>query len=195
MLIPGSTMTPEDITRSLQAMFDENVQVMPPDSWQVEQDQSRLLVLLSEDLSWLRILVSIAPESESSPFLKQLLEANFDVTQEARYALFQGVLWGVFQHHRDSLTVDDFEMAIARLLSLQQKGLSDAFNQLAETQILKIIEVAKQRGQTLEETMQTLERFYREGMMGGIEQPPEQRDAFLAAWRAQLERLWENSES
>ncbi len=186
-------MTPEAITQTLQTLFGQDVQVMPPDSWQVEQANSRLLVLLSEDLSWLRILVSIATAAEATPFWQQLLEANFDTTQETRYALFQGVLWGVFQHHRHSLTPDDFEMAIARLLALQQKGLSDAFSQLAETQILQIIQVAKQRGQTLPETMQTLERFYREGMMGGIEQPPEQRDAFLTAWRAQLERLWDNS--
>jgi len=183
-------MTLDDITQTLKNMFAENVQVMEPDSWQVEQGNSRALVLLSEDLSWMRVLITIAPQIEAEPFLSQLLEANFDTTQETRYALSQGILWAVFQHDRNSLTVDDFKRAIARLISLQQKGLSDAFNQLAETQILQIIQAAKQRGQSLEETMQTLDRFYREGVMGSVDQPAEQRDAVLDAWRHQLERLW-----
>lgn len=183
-------MTPDEITQTLQDLFPEAVEVMPPDSWQIDQNSSRLLILLSEDLSWLRMLVSIAPEGEAESFFRQMLEANFDATQETRYALFQGVLWGVFHHNRESLTVEDFQSAIARLLSLQQTGLSSLFNQLAETQILQIIRVAKQQGQSLGETMQTLERFYREGVMGNIEQTSEQREAVLSAWRYQLERLW-----
>ncbi|MGJ3245876.1 MAG: hypothetical protein ACFE0I_07360 [Elainellaceae cyanobacterium] len=183
-------MTLDDITQTLRDMFAENVQVMEPDSWQVEQGNSRILVLLSEDLSWMRVLITIAPQIEAAPFLSQLLEANFDTTQETRYALSQGILWGVFQHDRESLTSSDFKRAIARLISLQQKGLSDAFNQLAETQILQIIQAAKQRGQSLEDTVQTLDRFYREGVMGNVDQPTEQRDAVLNAWRNQLQRLW-----
>jgi hypothetical protein len=184
-------MTPEDITHALRDLFGSAVEVMPPDSWQVENDSSRLLVLLSEDRSWLRLLVSIAPESEAEPFFKTLLEANFDHTQEARYALFEGVLWGVFQHYRESLTPEDLKRAIARLLSLRQKGLSDAFSQFTEAQIFQIIRVAKAQGQSLPETLQTLERFYREGVMGDVDQPIEEREATLSAWRYQLERLWE----
>ncbi len=38
--------------------------------------------------------------------------------------------------------------------------------------------------------MQSLERFYAEGMMGEINQTPEAREEVLTAWRRQLERLW-----
>lgn len=183
-------MTPQEITHTLTELFGDTVKVSEPESWQVENDRLRLLVIVSEDQSWLRSLVSITDAQEAQPFLEQLLAANFDETQETRYAIHQGVLWGVFQHSRESLTVEDFQAAIARLTALQQQGLSPSFNQVAEAQIRQIIRAAKLQGQSLEATMQTLERFYREGVMGEVEQSGAQRDQVLGAWRHQLERLW-----
>jgi hypothetical protein len=184
-------MTPQEITDVLTTLFGAAVQVNEPDAWQVEADSLRLLVLLSEDQSWLRSLVTITSAQEAEPFLAQLLEANFDETQETRYALFQGLLWGVFQHSLASLTASDFHQALVRLMALHEKGLTDSFSKLAETQIRQIIWAAKQQGQSLEATLQTLERFYQEGMMGNLNQGAEQRNEVLGAWRYQLERLWE----
>ncbi|NJL21130.1 MAG: hypothetical protein HC895_10395 [Leptolyngbyaceae cyanobacterium SM1_3_5] len=188
-------MTPQDITKTLTNLFGAEVQVAEPESWQVENDGLRLLVLLSEDQSWLRSLVSITSAQDAEPFLGQLLEANFDETQEARYAIYQGVLWGVFQHSASSLTGEDFEAAIAQLIALQQRGLSPSFNQFAETQIRQIILTAKLQGQSLETTMQMLDRLYEEGVMGDVDLPAEQRDQVLGAWRHQLERLWNEVET
>ncbi|MBD2461075.1 hypothetical protein H6G89_08475 [Oscillatoria sp. FACHB-1407] len=183
-------MTPQDITDTLETLFDLPVQVNGSESWQVEINNLRLLVLLSEDGSWLRSLISIASAEDAQPHLAQLMEANFDETQETRYALYEGVLWGVFQHNFESLTTEDFQAAIARLVTLQQRGLSVSFDQLAETQIRQIVRAAKLQGQSLETTLQTLDRFYREGVMGEIDQNAEQRQAVLGAWRYQLERFW-----
>jgi hypothetical protein len=183
-------MTPSEITDALTTMFGDAVRVAEPDSWQVEGENLRLLVLLSEDQSWLRALVTIAPALEAEPFYQQLLEANFDETQEVRYALFQGLLWGVFQHSLASLTIQDFQQAIARLIDLHQQGLNESFNKLAETQIRQIIRAAKQQGQSLEATLQTLERFYEEGIMGDMNASNQTRNEFMGAWRYQLERLW-----
>ncbi|MFB2919489.1 MULTISPECIES: hypothetical protein [Aerosakkonema] len=183
-------MTPEEIALSLEELFGPAVRAIPPGSWQVETPNYRLLVLLSDDLSWLRILIPIASAQEAEPFLEQLLEANFDRTQEARYALMQGVLWGVFQHSCSSLVQSDFSTACARLLSLHERGFSDCFNNLVENRVRQIIKAAKLQGQSLEATMQTLERFYQEGLMGDMEQGAASREETIAAWRYQLERLW-----
>lgn len=183
-------MTPSEITAVLTAMFEDAVRIAEPESWQVEGENFRLLVLLSDDQSWLRSLVTIAPAQEAEPFFGQLLEANFDDTQEVRYALFQGLLWGVFQHSLDSLLMEDFRQAIIRLIELHQRGLSDSFNKLAEGQIRQIIRAAKQQGQSLEATLQTLERFYEEGVMGDINAGTQTRNEYMSAWRSQLERLW-----
>lgn len=183
-------MTSEEITAILTKLFGTQAIQAASDSWQVEKDWLRLLVILSEDRSWLRLLVPIAPAQEAQPYLAQLLEANFDRTQEVRYALSQDVLWGVFQHSRESLTPEDFNSAVTRLASLGKQGLSKAFDQLAEQQIRKIIATAKLQGQSQEATLQNLTRFYEEGMLGGMEQDSQEREQFLKAWEYQLERLW-----
>lgn len=183
-------MNNAEISESLQSLFGAAVQQVESGSWQAETEEARILVLLSDDQSWLRVLVPIAPLEEAKSFLPQLLEANFDETQEARFALHQGVLWGIFQHSTATLAPEDLQGAIARLLVLKSQGLSSSFNKFAESQIRQIVIAAKLQGQSLETTLQTLERFYEEGVMGSMQQPAADRQSVLAAWRYQLERLW-----
>lgn len=186
-------MKPEEITNSLKELFDPTtVQLSSPGAWQVETSQLRLLVLLSEDESWLRILIPIASAQDAEPFFQQLLAANFDETQETRYAINQNVLWGVFQHNRERLATEDFAAAVARLVTLKQQGLSNSFDQLVDNRIRQIIQAAKQQGQTLESTLQTLDRFYQEGMLGDLDQDAQSREQVLNAWRRRLESLWYN---
>jgi uncharacterized iron-regulated protein len=177
-------MTPEEISNTLKDLFGENVETPAPTSWQIQTPKFRLLVLLSEDGTWLRILLPIADVQEAQPFLDQLLEANFDITLETRYALHQNVLWGA------TLATADFSAAVARLLALQERGLSDFFGGLIESRIRQIIKAAKMQGQSIETTLQTLDRFYAEGLMGEMDLGRESREQTLATWRYQLERLW-----
>lgn len=195
MAITQKFMTPETLQDTLTELFGSSVQLLAPGSWQVETSSFRLLVLLSEDGSWLRMLVPITTEQNAQPFLKELLQANFDTTQEVRYALHQQVLWGVYQHSRESLTQIDFAGAIARLVDLQQNQLSDCFEQLVNTQVSTIIRAAKQQGQSLESTLQSLNRFYEEGLLGDMSQTVGDREQILAAWRRRLESLWNEVET
>ncbi|AVH68992.1 hypothetical protein [Nostoc sp. 'Lobaria pulmonaria (5183) cyanobiont'] len=184
-------MTPEEIAATLTELFDTSaVATTAPGSWQIDTPTFRLLVLLSEDNTWLRVLLPILPIQEAQPFLEQFLEANFDDTQEVRYALYERVIWGVFQHHSGTLVSADLSNAINRLLSLHQARLENVFNQLVESRIRQIIQAAKQQGQSLQATMQSLDRFYAEGMMGEMNQTSQGREEVLTAWRRQLERLW-----
>ncbi|MEM9273853.1 MAG: hypothetical protein AAGA80_12925 [Cyanobacteria bacterium P01_F01_bin.143] len=161
------------------------------DVWQIEHQEMKILVVLSEDQSWLRILTAIAPIQEVQPLLMPILEANFETTGEIRYALAENVLWAVFHHRLGSLIEDDFCHAISSLVSLAEQGLSGLFKQLMEKRILAIIKASKLQGQTKTSTYQTLERFYQEGMLGGMEQTSEERAKFLSAWKYQLDRLWD----
>ena len=183
-------MTPDDITNALTQLFGATAQRLEPEAWQVETAKFRLLVLLSQDHTWLRMLVPIAPAQEAQDLIEQLLEANFDVTQETRYALHQDVLWGVFQHRLESLVAVDFAAAIEGLQSLREQGLSKPFSDLVEVRIRQIIQIAKRQGQSLESTLQTLNHFYEEGVMGSLAQKATGREEVLAAWKRQLERLW-----
>jgi hypothetical protein len=184
-------MTPEAIAQTLAELFNTaDVQAIAPGSWQIDTPTYRLLILLSEDDSWLRLLLPIVPLREAQPFLAQFLEANFDDTQQVRYALYDDVVWAVYQHNSSTLTKEDFSSAIARLITLYEAGLNDVFNRLIENRVRKIVQAAKQQGQSLEATMQNLERFYAEGLLGEVNQTVEAREEVLAAWKRQLERLW-----
>jgi len=189
-------MKPEEITDTLNQLFNSStLSVLPPSSWQVETSRFKLLVLLSEDESWLRILIPIVAAEDAQPLMEQLLAANFNFTQETRYALHQNALWGVFQHSLASLTVSDFSAAVARLITLQEAGLTQPFDQLLEERMRQIIQAAKRQGQSLEATLQNLDRFYQEGILGSLDQGEASREAVLAAWRRQLERLWPEVEA
>lgn len=184
-------MTPEEIASTLSQSFDSAVvQEIAPGSWQIETSGFRLLVLLSDDQSWIRVLLPVVSAQAAQPFVEQLLAANFDETQEVRYAIHQDVVWGVFQHSRESLVAEDFSDAIAKLISLHELGLSEAFNQLVESRVRQIVLAAKQQGQSLEATLQQLDRFYEEGILGDLEQGAASREQVLAAWRRRLEHLW-----
>ena len=188
-------MKTTEISDLLDRLFDsEDIKHDAEEAWQIKNSQIHLLVILSEDHSWLRLLSPIATAAEAQSLLPQLLADNFDQTQEVRYALNQNVLWGVYHHRLESLTTEDLESAIASLVSLVEKGLSQSFNTLIEQQIMQIVRAAKAQGQSLESTYQTIDRFYQEGVMGGVDQDPQQREQFLAAWKAQLQRLWSEVE-
>lgn len=185
-------MKPEQISPSLTHLFPDAIVEQPtPETWQVERPPMRLLVILSADSTWLRVLLPIAPWQEAKMYAEQLLEANFDVTQATRYAVSQGVLWGVYHHYLESLTEQDFNEAIATLIVLREQGLSESFNQLVEQRLREIVKAAKMQNQDLETTLKSVERFYAEGILGGLDQSPAERDRFLQAWNAQLKRLWQ----
>ena len=142
-------------------------------------------------MSWLRILTPITTTANADTFLKELLTANFDNTLENRYAIHQDVLWGVFQHRLTSLDPEDFGIAIERLINLKKSGVNPAFTQFVTQKVREIVRVAKLRGDSLQQTMQTLDRFYAEGMMGDLEDGAAARESMMGAWRYQLTRLWD----
>lgn len=183
-------MNSEAITPLLTEIFGSAVQTLEPESWQIDTPEFRFLVLLSEDHSWLRSLMTIAPLAEVESWLPELMEANFDLTQETRYAVYQGVLWAVFHHRLASLESQDFAAALARLVVLRQRGLTECYSLRIERRIRQIIQSAKAQGQSLETTLQNLDRLYQEGVIGELSQSRDARLNTLSAWRYQLERLW-----
>lgn len=183
-------MIVQDIDPILASMYGSQLQTLETGLWQVETDAYRLLVLLSDDRSWLRMMIPIAPASEAMPFLQTLMENNFDDTGEARYGLHQDALWAIFQQGLEGLTQDSFLSALSQLTQLQEQGLSHCFDQYVDKQVTFIIRAAKQQGMTLEMTLQNLDRFYQEGVMGDLDAPSAERDETLAAWQSRLERLW-----
>lgn len=186
-------MTSDDITTALINRFGEKAcQHMPPDAWQIETDDLRLLAISPGP--WLKLMTPIMPIVEAQPFLQQMMEANFDETQEARYAFHQNVVWALVQHDLTTLELPQFERSIEQLLRLHADGTEVFFTRMIESQVTQIIVASKRQGQSLEDTMKTLDRFYSEGVMGEMGAQGYQQQA-LGAWRRQLERLWPTVEA
>ena len=183
-------VTPENIQSFLTNRFGTALKIPEVDSYQVDTPDYRLLVILSAQQSLLRMLVPIAPAAEAMTFVEEFLSANFDATLETRYAIHQGVLWGVWQHSVPGLTAEDFTTAIDRSIDMKRVGIDRAFQNFATKQVKAIVSIAKQRGDTLAQTMQTLDRFYAEGVMGDLGATDEIRTEMMTAWQSQLERLW-----
>lgn len=183
-------MTPQELQQLLIERFGDRVEIIEADSYRIDTPELRLLVILSAQQSWVRMLVPIATADEAMTFAEEILSANFDDTLETRYALHQNVLWGVFQHSLTSLIAPDANSAINRLTELKQLGIDRAFREFTTKRVKEIIQVAKQRGDTLEQTIQTLDRFYAEGLMGDLGASADIRQEMVGAWRYQLERWW-----
>ena len=62
-------MTPEEISNTLKDLFGDSVETTADTALQVETSKFRLLVLLSEDGTWLRLLLPLADAQEAQPFL------------------------------------------------------------------------------------------------------------------------------
>jgi hypothetical protein len=186
-------MKHQEIQPFLTNRFGTTLTIIDANSYQVETPEYRLMIILSGEQSWIRILIPIAPAAEAMTFVEEFLSANFDATLETRYALYENILWGVWQHSIAGLTPADFNMAIDRSIELKQVGIDRAFQDFASKQVREIARIAKQRGDTLEQTIQTLDRFYAEGVMGDLGATEEIRKEMMTAWRYQLERLWHES--
>ncbi|MGB3293795.1 MAG: hypothetical protein WBB01_12480 [Phormidesmis sp.] len=182
-------MTLDDITAALNSRFGDGAcQYVPPDAWQVDADGLRLLAISPG--SWIKLMTPIMPIAEAQPFIQQMMEANFDQTQEARYAFHQDVVWAVFQYDLAALERPQFDSAVDRLLALNQDGAGVFFSRMVEAQVRQIIVASKRQGKSLEDTLKTLDRFYAEGMMGEMGDRSGYQEQALEAWRRQLSRLW-----
>ncbi|MEM9137310.1 MAG: hypothetical protein AAGB01_08175 [Cyanobacteria bacterium P01_F01_bin.42] len=164
--------------------------------WRASLDWGEMVMLLSEEDSWLRLMVPISSVSQAQPFLQELLELNFEATTIVKYAIAQQMLWAVFNHPLASLQEADVAIALERLIALREQGLSNCFEIHADRQVSLIIAASKRQGLTLESTLQNLERFYREGIIGDLSDTDATIQLTLDRWRSRLERLWsEDDES
>jgi hypothetical protein len=66
-------MTPADIRSFLTNHFGTTLKIVDPDSYQVETPDYRLLIILSMQHSWLRMLVPIAPAEEAMTFVEEFI--------------------------------------------------------------------------------------------------------------------------
>ncbi|MCM1982179.1 hypothetical protein [Lyngbya confervoides] len=163
--------------------------------WTLDVSSDSWMIQVSEDTQWLRIQVPIATASQAKPFLRDLMEFNFELTGLVRYALSNQVLWCTFHHSLATLQETDLAVGVKCLLDLKRQGLSGCFEAHVDQQVRLIIAASKGQGLTLEATLKNLERLYREGIIGDLNDPGDTIQQTLSRWRERLSRLWPEVEA
>lgn len=80
-----------------------------------------VLVVTDAQADRMRAMVPIRSAEGLEPAdLERMMQANFDTALDARYAVAQGRLWGVFIHPLSPLEKDQFLSGIAQTVSLAQ---------------------------------------------------------------------------
>ena len=183
-------MNLESLLSHLREKFDTPWVEAGENFWRHTWDSGELILMLSEDHSWVRMMIPVASMAQAQPFFQELFELNFEETTLVRYAIAQGMLWAVFNHPFQTLQVKDIDLALDCLLTLQTQGVTRCFEVHADRQVRLIIQASKRQGLSLKATLQNLERFYREGIIGDLSDSGSTIQLTLTRWRDRLERLW-----
>jgi len=87
--------------------------------WQFQYQQQEMLAIFDEQADRMRIVTPIAPASLlDSKLMKRLLQANYDAALDARYAVGNDIIWGVFVHPLSVLDEGQLASAVFQVLSV-----------------------------------------------------------------------------
>lgn len=101
---PARPMTVERLAR-LVAVVDAEAKTLSPTAWQFRVEGREVMLVSDPAADRMRIMTPIAPADGLEPaMLLRLMQANFDSALDARYAVAQNLLWGVFVHPLSSLS-------------------------------------------------------------------------------------------
>lgn len=90
-------------------------------AWQFNYRQHQTMILTDESANRMRIMTPVIEEKDlEEGQLKLMLEANFDRALDAKYALFDGLVWAVFTHPLAELEVEQFKDAMNQVITLSE---------------------------------------------------------------------------
>jgi hypothetical protein len=107
----------------LETLFADEVDAIvgPPGAIRTRVDGVPLFLLSDEEGDRMRLIAQIASASDFEGHVFGLLiQANFDRTLDARYAISDGVIFAVFQHPISSLTPGLIRSAVSQVLNLTE---------------------------------------------------------------------------
>ena len=106
-------MTVERMAELIQRIDEEAVQ--DGNTWLFHVGTLETILVYDEGADRMRVMIPINEADALPPEeLERLLQANFDSALDARYAIANGLLWGVFIHPLSSLTDEDFLLGIGQ---------------------------------------------------------------------------------
>lgn len=93
-----------------------------PGRWKIVFMHRELFVITDESANRMRIMTPIIEEENLDlAEMKVLLEANFSRALDAKYSLYQGLLWSSFTHPLQELTVEQLKDALKQVATLADR--------------------------------------------------------------------------
>lgn len=90
-----------------------------PGLWRLLIDGVPVQVVTDPNADRMRVIVPIRKsETLTAEEMHRILQANYDSALDARYAIGQGTLWGVFIHPLSSLTDKEFISGLGQAINL-----------------------------------------------------------------------------
>ncbi len=121
-LLDEAPATPAEVSPEVTALLDQMDEVIKAldakaertgNRWQFTFEERVMLVVTDTSAARMRIITPIALiEDLPEDAMQRLMQANFDTALDARYAVAQNLVWGVFLHPLDTLTIRDFASGI-----------------------------------------------------------------------------------
>lgn len=115
---PREAMTVARIARLIEAI-DPEAEEMDGRAWQLKVEDRIAIVVTDAAADRMRIMTPVAKADHlGEAMLKRLMQANYDTALDARYALAQDILWGVFIHPLSSLDDDLFLSGLGQTINV-----------------------------------------------------------------------------
>ena len=92
-----------------------------PGHWTVQHRNVPVLVYAHEGHERMRVVTPVVGVAElSAEDLRTLLEANYSKALDARYAIAEELVWGLFVHRLSTLTREELESALDQVVALKK---------------------------------------------------------------------------
>lgn len=97
----------------------DKVQLLRNGIWHITIDAHQILIFTDENNNRMRIMMPVRDSKTITPsIMRRLMQANFDATLDARYAIANKKLWSAFIHPLSTLTQEEFISGITQVINL-----------------------------------------------------------------------------
>ena len=112
-----AAMTPERLTDIILALDPDAA--INANGIELTIEDIPVLVVMAPNADRMRAMVPIASVEDVTPEeMNRMMQANFDTALDARYAVAQGRVWGIFMHPLGALERAEFLSGLAQTVNL-----------------------------------------------------------------------------
>ena len=124
LMLLTSSVAAQEVPMTVERLSEIVLDIDPdaaltPNGLELTLEDIPLLIVVAPEADRMRAMVSIASAEDVTPEeMLRMMQANFDTALDARYAVAQGRVWGVFIHPLAALEREQLLSALAQTVNL-----------------------------------------------------------------------------